>query len=146
MYQAWEIFKVLWMQKKSVSTMINSRPNMGALAFQKPIDTRSMEKYKMNTYIKRHRQRELQTVNHPERNPQFQQNFLLLSHYEIFKHPLSKFIQHTYRTLELVSPFGKSGTFCQCFLSIFITFDSYAREDILGKYLPLVLVCCFKFK
>ena len=84
----------------------------GSTRIPKPVDTRSMKKYKMNTYIKRQRERELQTVNHPKRNPQFQQNFLLLSPYRIFKHPLikahTKYIQNT----QASESFGKSGTFC----------------------------------
>ena len=83
----------------------------GSTRILKHLDTRDVERYEMNIYIKKQGE-ELQTVNHPEQNPQFQQNFLLLNPYGIFKHPLLNFIQNTYKILELVSPFGKSRTLC----------------------------------
>ena len=71
----------------------------------------------MNIYIQKQGE-ELQTVNHPEQNPQFQRKFLLLSPYGIFKHPLSKFIQNTYTILELVSPLEN----LEPFVSVFFLF------------------------
>ena len=70
----------------------------------------------MNIYIQKQRE-ELQIVNHPEQNPQFQQIFLLLNPYGLFKHLISEFIQNTYRALELVSPLENLEPFLSvCFL------------------------------
>ena len=89
----------------------------GSTRIPEHLDIRDVEKYEMNIYIKKQGE-ELQTVNHLEQNPKFQQNFLLLSPYRIFKHPLSNFIQNTYIILKLVSPLEN----LEPFVSVFFLF------------------------